>query len=182
MRTGADGGATTGIGPAKVCSDVREVVEATDFSHPPELVTGHEVLGESPAPERLWQLLTLHPYAYLDFTVQQESLVVLPATARLGTGRAGAVEMSERQPDEREACATPTRFWAEFHGCPSGRGDGRRPADDPDVPWVRPCAEARTASDESTHPAPGVLGTRQAQAVFRSSRPPTQPRPFRAGR
>lgn len=68
---------------------LREATEATDFYYPPELVTGHEVLGESLGPERLRQLLTLHLYAYLDFTVQLESLVVLPVTARLGTGRAG---------------------------------------------------------------------------------------------
>ncbi|WP_217548936.1 diiron oxygenase [Streptomyces sp. GbtcB6] len=68
---------------------LREATEARDFYYPPELVTGHEVLRSSLGPEQVRRLLTLHLYAYLDFTVQLESLVVLPVTTLLGTGRSG---------------------------------------------------------------------------------------------
>ncbi|MEV8537101.1 diiron oxygenase [Streptomyces sp. NPDC051211] len=68
---------------------VRETTEPTDCYYPPELVTGYPELRSELAPEQLQHLLTLHLYAYLDFTVQLESLIVLPVTARLGSGRAG---------------------------------------------------------------------------------------------
>ncbi|WP_051720625.1 diiron oxygenase [Streptomyces sp. NRRL F-2799] len=68
---------------------LREATEATEFYYPPELVTGHGELQSALGADRLRRLLILHLYAYLDFTVQLESHIVLPVTTRLGTGRAG---------------------------------------------------------------------------------------------